>query len=308
MAQTKAIVDKLLTNVSNGIFPEGYVADLVLPQIGVVQKSGLIGNYGNNHLRIENDVITGESVARRVNPIKRGSNSYLVQTHALEGVVTQDDYDNVEQPFEAESDETSGLTYLIKTNKEKALADALFSTSVITNNATPSTKYDQASANPLLDFANAHNSIIDKLGVKANTAVMSMQVANYLRQNANILDTLGFNFAKAGLLTDQELARALNVDTLYIGQGVYNSSVEGQADSLSQLWSDGILFYVRPQAAGKYQLSLGYQMVMRNRGQQQVYKYSLNNPPNSNGIIVQSDYSFEIVNTDCGFLLNDCLT
>jgi len=193
MAQTKAIVDKLLTNVSNGIFPEGYVADLVLPQIGVVQKSGLIGNYGNNHLRIENDVITGESVARRVNPIKRGSNSYLVQTHALEGVVTQDDYDNVEQPFEAESDETSGLTYLIKTNKEKALADALFSTSVITNNATPSTKYDQASANPLLDFANAHNSIIDKLGVKANTAVMSMQVANYLRQNANILDTLGFN-------------------------------------------------------------------------------------------------------------------
>ncbi|NDG31136.1 hypothetical protein EB118_13840, partial [bacterium] len=65
MAQTKAIVDKLLTNVSNGIFPTGYIADKVLPQLSVKQKSGLIGAYGNNHLRLNDDLIGGRAEARR---------------------------------------------------------------------------------------------------------------------------------------------------------------------------------------------------------------------------------------------------
>jgi len=45
MSQTKAMVNKLLTQVSNGIFPAGYIADKVLPQLTVKQMSGLIGSY-----------------------------------------------------------------------------------------------------------------------------------------------------------------------------------------------------------------------------------------------------------------------
>ena len=97
-----------------------------------------------------------DAQARRVDPISRSSLSYSVETHALEGVVTQDDYDNVEQPYDAERDETAGTTHLILTNKERSMAADLFSTSVITNYHPPSTKYGTyASSDPISDFKTA---------------------------------------------------------------------------------------------------------------------------------------------------------
>ena len=69
-AQTKSIIDKLLTNVSNGLFQrEGFVADLLFPPIKVKQQSGLIATYGNDHLRILNTVMAGGSPAPRVDAI-----------------------------------------------------------------------------------------------------------------------------------------------------------------------------------------------------------------------------------------------
>jgi hypothetical protein len=53
MSQLKAMVDKLLTNVSNGIQVRGAVAESMFPKIVSKQYSGLLGKYGKSHLRIE---------------------------------------------------------------------------------------------------------------------------------------------------------------------------------------------------------------------------------------------------------------
>lgn len=311
MAQTRAQVDKLLTNVSNGLFPTGYIAEQVLPMLGVKQKTGLIGAYGTSHLRVIDDLIGGRAEAQRVDPITRQvDNTYVVGSHALEGVVTQDDYDNVEEPFDAEADETNGLTSLILTNKERALSSALFNTSTITQNSVLSGTdqfSDYANSSPTKYFKDAHNAVLDGCGMMPNAAVMSQKVFNTLIYHPEILAKLGFAANRAGTLSQEELAKAMNVSKLFIGNVPYESAKEGQTSSLAQAWGNSILMFVRPEAAAKRQVSLGYYVRMNSRKQRAVYKYNLDNPPGSTGIIVQDDYVFELTNVNAAYLIGSAI-
>jgi len=308
MAQNKALVDKLLTNVSNGYFPDGYISEQVFPTLNVKQKSGIIGAYGLNHIRVESDLISGRGEARRVDPITRDlSNTYLIGSHALEGVVTQDDYDNVEEPFDAESDETMGVTHLVLTNKERALASVVQDTGVITQQVIlsgTSQFSDYGNSNPTVVFKDAHNAVLDGCGMQPNAAVMSQKVFNTLIYHPQILETLGYAANRAGTLTKEEVAKAMGVQLLYVGSVAYNSAKEGQTNVLAQAWGNSITFFVRPTAPAKRQIAFGYYMKMTSRPARQVYKYDLNNPPGAKGIIVQDDYSFELVNTSAAYLVS----
>lgn len=312
MSQMKAIVDKLLTNVSQMYVPEGYISESILPNLQVKQKTGKIGKYGLNHLRIINSKMGGRGQAQRFDPIIREAGDlYSIESYGLEGLVTQDDIANVEEPFDAEKDETMGLTSTLWTSKEFGVAKFLFDTTVITNNvtlATASDKFsDYAQSKPLELFKDAHNTILDAAGRSPNRAITSKKVFNALKYHPAILRTLGFADNRAGTLTEADLMKALDVETIHIADAAYNSSKMGQADQLSQIWGDSILFYYAPKTAAKYQQSLGYYMTMSGRGARKVYKFPVNNPPESKGIIVQDDYEFRLTNTKCGFLLKNVL-
>lgn len=311
MSQMKAIVSKLLTNVSQMYTPEGYISEEILPNLKVKQKTGKIGKYGLNHLRIVNAKMGGRGKAARFEPIVRDSDLYSIESHGLEGLVTEDDYDNVEEPFEAESDETIGLTSTLWTAKEYAIASVLFDTSVITQNITLSTatdKYnDYSNSKPLENFRDGQDSILNGCGKMPNRGIMGQKVFNALKYHPAILSTLGYADNRAGTLTKAEIAHAMGVETLHVGDAAYNSAKLGQADSLQQIWGNSILMYYAPKTAAKYQLSLGYYMTLRKRGPRRVFKFNVNNPPNSKGIIVQDDYQFALTNVKCAYLIKDCL-
>lgn len=311
MSQTKAIVDKLLTNVSQMYTPDGYISEEILPNLKVKQKTGKIGKYGLNHLRIVNTKMGGRGKAARFEPIVRSSDLYSIESHGLEGLVTEDDYDNVEEPFEAESDETVGLTSTLWTAKEYAIASVLFDTAIITQNITlalAADKYsDYVNSKPLENFRDGQNVILDGCGKMPNRAIMSQKVFNTLKYHPAILRTLGYADARAGTLKVAEIAHAIGVESLHIGDAAFNNAKLGQADNLTQIWGDSILMYYAPKTAAKYQLSLGYYMTMKKRGPRRVFKYNVNNPPNAKGIIVQDDYQFALTNVSCAYLIKDAI-
>lgn len=307
--QNKAQVNKLLTNVSVMTNPEGHIADEIFPVLNVKQYSGEIGKYGNSHFRIVDDLQTGKSEVRMVDSVTRSLQTYNIQSHALRGLVTKRDYANVEDPFDAEADEVFGITTAIKTIKEVGVASALFNTSLITQNVTPSVKYDTfATSDPFVDIAAAHSTILRNGHAVCNAAIVPQIVIDFLQYHPEMLSRLGFSQNRAGLLSYDDIKQALKVKYLFVPSAVKNTSKEGVADSISQIWSDSILFYHRPDAPGKYQNSLGYQMRIAGQSQQQVYKEAKSNPPGSTEIIVESEYSFEIINPALAYLINDCLT
>lgn len=310
MSQLKAQVNKLLSNVSNMLTFEDYVCEKVLPSKDSLQSTGILGAYGKGHLRIVNSLIGGRGEAREAKPIVRDvSNTYLIQSHGLIGYVTEDDYRNVEEPFDAEKDETMGVTTMLMNEKEKALADTLTDSAIVTQTVTLSGTAqwsDYNNSNPINNFKTAHLAVKAGCGRFPNAAIVPAAVARNLMWSPQILENLGYKQNRAGTLSFDEIAKAMGVTKLLVPDCMYNSAVEGQTDVLADIWGKHVVFYYAPETAGKYQISLGY--YMKHPGMSKlVKKFSPEKSIGSTGIIVQDSYSFEIVDANCAYLLKSVI-
>ena len=314
MTQTRAIVDKLLTTVSNGLFQanEKYISERILPVVSVKQRTGLYGNYGNEHLRIVNTAHIGKGGYLEIDPITRASDSYVIEEHALKSVITAEDFDNVELPYDERADRTIGLTSLLWLAKEKALADTLMDPSIITQGATlaGNAQYNNlthADSDPLGDMLTAKNTIRDAVGIKPNVVVMSDSVADTLRVHEQLLDKLGFKFSRAGGLVDDELARAFGVDKVLIGGAVFNNAVKGQTDNLTKVWAKDVIFLVTADRATKYQKILGVEIRLKRGAPRKVFRFKQDEPIDSEKIIVQDHYDQLILNAAAAYLIQDAI-
>lgn len=307
MSQMKAIVDKLLTGVSSAYIPKDYISESILPTIQAAQYTGLLGKYGTSHLRIENAVKGGRGKYRRVETQSRSTTQYIIEGHGLEGFVSKEDYKNcVEDPFDAERDEALGLATVLWLEKEKVLADALGSTSVMTQNVTlsgTSQFNDYNNSNPIGVAATARAAIIDSVGQMPNLAIMDIKVWNQLRFHPQMLDALGYKYGRPGGLSEDEMAAALGVDKVLYGKARYESAKEGQSSSLAPVWGKNLIFAVAPESAQIQQVSLGYMVRLAGESPRKVYKEANFNPPGSTKILVEDEYEMLISNPLAGYLV-----
>lgn len=312
MAQLKSIVDKLLTQASSMIVPYGYVSESILPPINVVQKTGKLALYGTNHLRIETTVSGGRGQYKRVDSVTRSTSSYSVVSNGLEDIVTPDDMVNVEAPYDAELDVVVGLTNLLWLKKEKGLADSLTSTSTITQNTTLVTANqfnDYLASDPISKFNTARSTVRTGCGFPANGAVMDWAVWNTLRFHPQMLDALGFKQNRPGGLQEDEMAKALGVEKIYIAKAVYESAAEGQTSSIAPVWGKHIVFFFCPDTAMRYQTGLGYRVQLSGSRAtpRRVYKFPVYNPPESTGVIVDDHFQHFISNAACAYLIKNAI-
>lgn len=310
MSQMTAIIDKLLTNVSSMYVPQGYISEQILPLVTTKQKTGKLAKYGSNHLRIEHSLAGGRGKYRRVEPIVRSNVGYEIESHGLEGLVTEDDYRNVELPYKAEEDEVMGLSTLIWLNKEYALASVLGNTSILTQNTTlvgAAQLNNYTTSDPISVFNAARIAIYNGCGTPPDLAWMDWQTANTLAYHPGILEALGYTQNRAGQLSPAELAKAMGVERLLIGTAKYNSAKEGQTDVLASVWGKDIGFGVCPTKSSTYQTSLGYRVALEGQSQKRVFKYDVNNPPNSTGILCDDSYDFLISNVGAGYLVKNAI-
>ena len=308
--QVRAIVDKLLTNVSNQLIPEGYISEMILPELKVVQTTGLIGKYSNDHLRIIDTRVGGKGMYPMVDTVVRSSTAYRLQDHALKELLTEDDYDNVEKPFDAENDSVVALTTHLWLEKEKGLADAASDPGVITQGVTLSgtdqwTDYDNS--NPLVDLRDGRKGVRGGCGKKANIAFMDEDVADTLRFHPQLLDSLGFKDNRPGGLDDSELAKALKVQSAYIAEAVFNDSVQPSADSIKPVWGPNFWYAHSPKVASRRQQALGYRMQKAGQKPRQVFKSFPDEPVGSTKIIVKDKYQMLFTNVNCAYRITDAI-
>ena len=309
-SQMKGIFDPLLTKASSAYIPKGCIADQVLPQLTFSQYTGLLAGYGKSHLRIENSIVGGKGKYRMVESIVRTTQQFYIQGHGLSGLVTKQDYKNVKDPFDAEKDEVMGLSTILMLEKEKILADALGNTSVMTQNVTlsgTSQLSDYTNSDAVTVFKNAKLAVKSGCGAVANTAIMDYDVVETLRYHPQLLDVLGFKFARPGGLSNEELAKALGVDKVMVANAMYNSAKEGQADVLTNVWGKNIIFAVIPDSAQKYQISLGYNIRLDDGQPRKVYSQPMFNPPGSTEILVEDEYDLRLSDVTAGYLIKNAI-
>ena len=310
MSQNTALIDKFLTNASNMLLPAGYISEMVLPAVSVQQTTGKIANYGDGHLRIVNTVHVGEGEYARVESITRDSDTYSIENHGLQGTITDEDFRNVEKPYDARIDETLALTTHLWLGKEKGLADTLQDPTIITQGATltGNAQYnnrDHADSNPIEDMQNARDTVLDAIGVSINTAIMSKKVFNALRFHNQLLNT-GFVQNRTGQLTGQELADVLEVDNIFVGEAVFNSAKQGQTAVIAQVWGKDLI-YARIGPPALRQKVLGWEIRKSGTTPRAVVRRSNFTPVFSEEIAVTDNYDQLILNANAAFLLQDVI-
>lgn len=310
MAYLGATIDKLLTNVSRGLFygANDFIAEKIFAPIIVKQQSGKIGYYDKEHLRIVNTVMGGRGETPRIEMGTVSDDSYYVEKHGLSGVLTEEDLVNYDKPFEAREDLMLFLLNRLLLGKEKAIADALASTAVMTAYTTL-TGTDQWSdynnSDPISDLSTGRSTIKGSSGRVPRFAVTSWEVIEKLRYHPAILENLGFTRARAGQMTINELKTALDVQELLVGTVNYNSSVMGQTDSLAALWGKHFVLYHKPLRPTKREQSLGF--LVHRKDNRKVYRDPVKSPPEAQMIQVIDNYDYIITDADCGYLVKDCV-
>jgi hypothetical protein len=309
MTQIRAIVDKLLTNVSNQLVPEGYISEMILPELSVVQTSGLIGGYSHDHLRLIDTTVGGKGEYPMVDTVVRTSQGYKLKDHALKEILVADDYDNVEKPYDVEEDATIALTTHLWIEKEKGLADTMASGTITQGVTLSGTNQwnDYANSKPLENLRDGRKGVRAGCGKKANLAFMDEDVADTLRFHPQLLDSLGFKWARPGGMSDDELAKALKVDQVLVAEVVYNSSIQPAAAVLAPVWGKHFWYAHSPSTASRRQQSLGYRLQKAGQKPRQVFKSYPDEPVNSTKIIVKDQYQQVITNEKCAYRITNAI-
>lgn len=310
---TRARVDKLLTDVSRRHNVEGLIADEVLTKVTVEKQTGLIGKYGNEHLRIVHDLVGGMTKYPEITVDTKNSDRYVLEKHGLKTTISEEEINNEELPFDARKDATIDVTDRLLLGREYALSSILTSTSVLTNNTTLSGTdqfNDYDNSKPLEVFRAARESIYAKTGkdteMAGGFAIVPWDVMNALCYHPDLLDLYKYVSSVGNGLSREQLKSAMKVDRILVALSQYDTSKEGQTASIAPTWGKDIVFGYAPRTGSKRIQSLGFN-VRQTGADVRTFVKSIDDPPNSEMILVDHMYDDLITDTGAGYLIKDAV-
>jgi hypothetical protein len=96
-----------------------------------------------------------------------------------------------------------------------------------------------ATADVLGDVQHAKDQIQALTGMKANTLIVSQKVANFIRMNVVLIDSITYVEIPTDAAVRAAMAEWLGLEQVLVGSGVYNSSPEGEtACAVADIWDD----------------------------------------------------------------------
>ena len=231
---------------------EGFIADRVLPVVGVSRKASTFTRIAREDmLKVENTKRSTGGHYQRIG-LKVEEDSYACIENGLEEVLGDDDRALYDDQFEVELAHTLQLTHKIQLTREQEVAAAILNTTTWTGSAL----YTDVKANPwstvgtgVIAQVSAAGEIVRKnCGQKPNALILSAAAATRLTQNTGIRSAIS---GVEALTIDHLLNRIgaiIGVPNLIVGGQIYDSAKEGQSFVSADIWSDkyALLAYLVP--------------------------------------------------------------
>ncbi len=216
---------------------EAMVADLVLPRVRVAkQEFKWFRNSLTDDFTVPSTLVGRKS---RPNMIETGGTEQADFTidYGLEDAVPQADMLNADARYNPQARAVTYLTNLIELDREVRVANAVFnlSTYLAAQRATlsgTSQWSDFANSNPVSAILNAMDGMI----MRPNLMVVGQQVATQLMQHPRVVQTINNTAQSNGLVSLDNVARALGLQQIVVGQGWVNTARRGQAATMARAW------------------------------------------------------------------------
>lgn len=257
-------VDIPLTNVAIAYRPEGMIADQIAPIVNVNKQSDsyYVWDIGDA-FRTEQDDRAPGTKANKID-FQVHSDTFFAQNYALANMIPYEDIENADagQIFTERSARVEGVKDKLMLNYEYRIAQQVTSGSNVGSYTTTASAWtDYTNADPLGDLQTAINNVQDATGYRPNSVLFGNYAWREFRENSTVIDRMygTAGTASAGRIVSQaQAASLLEVERLLVGGGYYNTTEEGQTESLSQIWNDNVLVYYAPMTPRKDKPSFMY--------------------------------------------------
>lgn len=302
-------VDVPLSNVLQAYTNDNFIAPLILPTVPVKFESGKIGALENNHLRVYSSKrsLYDES-EHRMEFKYTMDDSYQIEYYDREIYLPDRLQQNTEVPFNSKRDAGFSVMQALMLEREDALATALHSTAVLTQNTTlsgTSQFSDFANSNPDTVIETGRTAVHDAIGREANSMVIGRQVFNTLKRHPFFLEMVkGISVLDGNKLT-QLIKDFFELDNVYVASGIKVTSNEGQSETKAKVWNNDIVLFYKPAQASMYEPSFGYQFTLAGQNvRADVRRHTLDL-----GDIVRAftAYQDKILDTNAGYLIKDAV-
>ena len=244
---------------ANTDFNKLFIGDLVLPpkpeaiRLGIYMKAKL----ANAELLNADAQPRAQGATYARSNRKYDTDTFDCLEYGAESVI-DDSYENeVERFMNLEATEAMLLERTLRISYEARVAAAIMNAT--TFNATAATVAYTAANVATIDVVNDVDLAKTRLlknGIISNAAVMSQDLFNRIRRSTLLQNQIyGVVPRTAGqrmLPAEDDVARALGVDNLYVGKAPKNGNQKGQAYSGSFVWGTSYI-WVGNVAGGEYQ-------------------------------------------------------
>ncbi len=179
---------------------------------------------------------------------KFGQGTFTTEEHGLEEPLDRRDRELYSLMFDIESESVTQLWYQIMLNHEYRVAQ-LYANAGFTE-ASPSTIWSTTgSAVPLTDIATGLKTLRDKCGASVNEISLIIPYADFLEMvhTDQVNDKLKYTYRIEGgiqpaMIKPQQVADMLGIKSVLVGDSVEDSTEEGVAESISQIWTAGTVY------------------------------------------------------------------
>lgn len=264
-------VNRLLTQVSVGYEPDGFIADKIFPTLLVPKQSDIIPFYDQSPwFRDEGTKLIRApgTEAAKTGLTVDNTNTYFAVNNAIGGDIAYELRDNQDQPYNMERDVSRLLTGLLMLRRERAFASAHMGTGSWGTDFTVTNKWsDYALSTPLSDMRNQQRVIRRAIGKSGNMWVLGDLVWQRLQDHPELVQRLPDNTLRNP--TRSQLAALLEIPAgnILVGESLFTSSAEGVAEAsvtYSDVWDDDALCIYTPSTPSLINPAAGYSFFWRN--------------------------------------------
>lgn len=306
-------VDVLLSNLARLYRPTSFIADSVVPYIGVANESDLypVFDQGEFYATDVDDLVADRSEPRLVE-FSHSTETYRTQRRELAWDISDRERKNADSQINLERNKQVGTLGRLMMKREIRCAALLRKTTnggQLTLGAAATAAWDTAGTTSIeADIWTGREAVRLKIGARCNVIVIPEAVAAGMQKNTQLVDKLKYTFGGDGsrpLLEDYYpvLPPVLFGMRVMIPGEIKNTANEGATASYSDVWGEDVRMLYVSSGLALEEPSVAYTM----RSEPLTTRRAREDKPRKDWFAVGQTIVEKVVAPDAGYEISNCL-
>ncbi len=303
-------IDAALSDISTGYQNTGYIADSIFPLVMVTKQSDKYFEWTKDFWFRNYVQLRAPGDTYPEGGLELSNTPYFADIYHLAFPLNDEDVANQDEAVDLEITGAEWLADQFMLNREAKMVADFFKTGVWGTDLTLAGTdqwSDFANSDPEGDTILAQQTIQKSTAAKITTTVMGKEVRDILGQHPLLLEK--YKYTSAANLDDVQIAAALGVPSLTIGESIANTAQEGATFSGEFQWGKHVMYLHVTTRPGKRVPTAGYTFVWPAGAGPMTVGISNVRDDTRDRNVLRGKHAFDqkAVGTDLGYFLEDAV-